>query len=351
MWDDEGWRMTARQVQLAREAGALGQLPSLLNQIALDAVYSGDLAAAASLIEEADAVREATGSRLALTAVMMLVSFRGREAEAAPLIQSAIEEAAAGGQGVAVTWAHLVTAIFCNGLGRHQEALAAAQQASGHAYAYSSMWVLPELIEAAARTGNMHIADDALDRLAEMTRAGGTEDGLGMEARSRALLSEGEAAEGHYREAIARLGRTRLRPQLARAHLLYGEWLRRERRRGEAREQLRTAYDMLDAMGMEAFAERARRELLATGETVARRTAPATRAGSDGTGEALTPQEAQVSRLARDGLSNPEIGARLFISPRTVQYHLSKVFTKLGISSRGQLHRALPSDPDPILPR
>jgi ATP/maltotriose-dependent transcriptional regulator MalT len=281
----------------------------------------------------------------------MLASLQGNQAEAAPLIQSAIEDATAGGEGMAVTYAHWVAAVLCNGLGRHQEALAAARQASDHVQLYVTSWELPELIEAAARTGNTRIASDAMDLLAEWTRAGGTEDGLGMEARSRALLSEGEAAEGHYREAIARLGRTRLRPQLARAHLLYGEWLRRERRRGEAREQLRTACQMLDAMGMEAFAERARRELLATGETVAKRTVPAARTRTAGSGEPLTAQEAQVARLARDGLSNPEIGARLFISPRTVQYHLGKVFTKLGISSRGQLHRALPSDPDPILPR
>jgi ATP/maltotriose-dependent transcriptional regulator MalT len=348
LWDDDGWRVTARQVQLAREAGALGRLPFLLTEMAIDAVWSGDLAAAASLIAEADAVCEATGSRLAPYAVMMLVSFRGREAEAAPLIQSTIEEAAtAGGQGLAVTWAHRVAAILCNGLGRYQEALAAARHASEHKHVPVSMWAAPELIEAAARTGNTRMASDALDLLAETTRPGGTDYGLGMEARSRALLSEGEAAEGYYREAIDRLGRTRRRPDLARAHLLYGEWLRREGRRGEAREQLRTACQMLDEIGMEAFAERARRELLATGETARKRT---TRAAA-GASQELTAQEAQVARLARDGLSNPEIGARLFISSHTVQYHLSKVFTKLDISSRGQLHRVLPGGPDPATPR
>jgi DNA-binding CsgD family transcriptional regulator/tetratricopeptide (TPR) repeat protein len=351
MWDDDSWRMTARQVQLARDAGALGQLQILMNQKAQDAVFSGDLAGAASLIEEADAVCEVIGSRIAPYAAMFLASLRGREAEAVPLIQSAIEDATAVGQGLAVTWAHRGAAVLYNGLGRYEEALAAARQASDHANVYLSMWAWPELIEAAARTGNNHIASDAMDLLAERSRGGGTECGLGMEARSRALLSEGEAAEGYYREAIARLGRTLYRPDLARTHLLYGEWLRQERRRGEARGQLRTACDMFDAMGTEAFAERARRELLATGETVTRRTAPAGRTRTGGTGEALTAQEAQVARLARDGLSNPEIGARLFISPRTVQYHLGKVFTKLNISSRGQLHRALPSDPDPVLPR
>jgi DNA-binding CsgD family transcriptional regulator len=205
---------------------------------------------------------------------------------------------------------------------------------------------LPELIEAAAHTGSTRIARGALDRLTERTRIGGTEGGLGIEARCRALLSEGESAEGDYREAIDRLDRTRMRPELARAHLLYGEWLRRERRRGEAREQLRRAHDMLDEMGMEAFAARAERELQATGDTTTKRTAPAARAGAAGTLEALTAQEAHIARLARDGLSNPEIAARLFLSSRTVQYHLSKVFAKLGISSRGQLHRVLPNDGD-----
>jgi ATP/maltotriose-dependent transcriptional regulator MalT len=274
----------------------------------------------------------------------MLASQRGDEAEAVPFIQSAMERAAAGGQGVAVTWAHWVTAILYNGLGRHQEALAAARQASEHAHVYVSMWARPELIEAAARSGEIHVARDALDRLAQSTRAGGTEYGRGIEARSRALLAERDAAEGHYSEAIGRLSRTRRRPELARAHLLFGEWLRRERRPGEARDHLRAAYRMLGAMGMAAFAERARRELLAAGETTAKRPVQA-----DPSGTALTAQEAQVARLARDGLSNPQIAARLFISTRTVQYHLSKVFVKLRISSRGALHRVLPDDSDSLL--
>jgi ATP/maltotriose-dependent transcriptional regulator MalT len=307
--------------------------------MAIDAVWSGDFAAAASLIAEAAAICEATGSGLAPYAAMMLASFRGREAEAAPLIQSAIEEGAAAGQGVAVTYAHFAAAVLYGGLGRYADALAAARQASEHKHPYVSVWTLPELIAAAVRTGEMRIASDALDLLAERTRAGGTEEGLGVEAWCRALLSEGEAAEGYYREAIGRLGPTRLRPDLARAHLLYGEWLRRERRRGEAGEQLRTAWRMLDEMGMEGFAERARRELLATGATAGERVGQAARGGTT-----LTSQEAQVARLARDGLSNPEIAARLFISTRTVQYHLSKVFAKLGISSRGQLYQVLPGE-------
>jgi len=339
LWADEGRRLTARQVQLARDVGALDQLPILLNMMAIDAVWSGDFAAAASLIAEAAAVCEATGSGLAPYAAMMLASFRGREAEAAPLIQSAIEKGAAAGQGVAVTYAHFAAAVLYNGLGRYADALAAARQASEHKHPYVSVWTLPELIAAAVHTGEMRIASDALDLLAERTRAGGTEEGLGVEAWCRALLSEGEAAEGYYREAIGRLGPTRLRPDLARAHLLYGEWLRRERRRGEAGEQLRTAWRMLDEMGMEGFAERGRRELLATGATAGERAGQAVRGGTT-----LTSQEAQVARLARDGLSNPEIAARLFISTRTVQYHLSKVFAKLGISSRGQLHQVLPGE-------
>ena len=314
-------------------------------------MWSGDFAAATSLIAEADTVRGATGSRIAPYAAMILASYRGREAEASPLIQATLEEAAARGPGLAVTFAHFAAAILCNGLSRHPEALAAARQASKHRHVYISVWVLPELIEAAVRTGNMHLAGDALDQLAAWTQAGGTEFGLGIEACSRALLSEGEAAEGYYREAIGRLARTRRRPDLARAHLLYGEWLRRERRRGEAREQLRTAYEMLHAMGMEGFAGQARRELRATGETARKRAARPARTPPGPAGEPLTGQEAQVARLARDGLSNPEIGARLFISARTVQYHLGKVFTKLGISSRGQLHRVLPKDPDPVPPR
>jgi len=196
------------------------------------------------------------------------------------------------------------------------------------------MWALAELIEAASRTGQRRLAADALGRLAEATSIGQTDWGQGIYARSRALLGDGEDAEGSYREAIDRLSRTGFRPELARAHLLYGEWLRREGRRADARAQLRTAHDMFDSIGMQACAERARGELLATGVTVRRRTAD--------TSDQLTPQEAQIARLARSGMSNPEIAAQLFLSPRTVEYHLAKVFTKLDITSRRQLRRALP---------
>jgi DNA-binding CsgD family transcriptional regulator len=336
LWDDGGWRVTVRQVQLAREAGALVQLPILLNRMGVDAVWSGDFTAATSLIAEADAVREATGAPLAPYAAMMLAAFRGNQADAAPMIESAVEQAAAGGQGLAATVANWVAAVLYNGLGSYEEALAAAREASEHGHAYQAVWALPEFIEAAVRTGHPHIADEALDRVTETARAGGTEHGLGIEARCRALLSEGEAAERYYGEAISRLSHSRRRPELARAHLVYGEWLRRERRRREARDQLRSAFEMFDAMGMEAFAGRARIELRATGEQARRR--------RPGVPEVLTPQEAQIARMVAEHLTNREIAARLFISASTVEYHLRKIFRKLGVTSRGQLARTLQDD-------
>jgi DNA-binding CsgD family transcriptional regulator len=333
LWDYQGYSLIEGPVQLAREVGALDRLPMLLNQLATAAVWRGDFAAAASLIAEADAVCEATGARNPHYAALRLAASRGREAEAARLIQATIEQAAAAGQGAAVTSAHWAAASLYNGLGRYADALAAARLASEQAPVSPAMRALPELVEAAVRTGNPGVARDALGRLAEWTQASGTDWGLGIEARSRALLTEGEAAESLYREAIAQLGRARIRAELARAHLLYGEWLRRQRRRTDAREQLRTACQMLDAIGMDGFAERARRELRAAGGTARKRAVT--------TGVELTAQEAQIARLAADGLSNPEIGTRLFLSPRTVQYHLGKVFIKLGITARAQLSRAL----------
>jgi len=335
LWDEVGWRaLLVRQVQLARDAGALDQLPVDLGALGTNAAWRGDFAEAAALIAETDAVCAATGSRSAPFAAMLLAALRGHEAEAGPLIEATIAEATAGGQGIAVTYAHWAAAVLANGLGRYADALAAAEQASQDSPAlYMAMWALPELIEAAARTGNTGVAHDALARLAETTQAGGTDFGLGMEARSRALVSEGETAEGCYREAIDRLGRIQLRPELARAHLLYGEWLRGEDRRRDARAELRTAYDLFTAMGIEAFAERARRELLATGDTVRTRTVQ--------TASELTAQEAHIARLAVDGRSNAEIGAQLFLSIRTVEWHLSKVYTKLGVGSRRELRSAL----------
>jgi DNA-binding CsgD family transcriptional regulator len=296
----------------------------------LDKARNGDLAGAALLVAESDAVAAATGSQLPPMAALRLEALRGREAEAAPLITATIERGTSRGQGLAVRVAQWSAAVLYNGLSRYDEAVSAARQVTADDIdPYPQMWALSELVEAAARSGDTDVASKAAERLAEVTIPAGTDWALGTEARSRALLLDGAAADEVYREAIERFGRTQLRPELARAHLLYGEWLRREGRRVDARGQLRTAHEMFFAVGMEAFAERARRELNATGEKVRKR--------SPETSDELTPQEEQIARLARDGLSNPEIGARLFISPRTVEYHLHKVFTKLGIRSRGEL--------------
>jgi ATP/maltotriose-dependent transcriptional regulator MalT len=258
------------------------------------------------------------------------------------LSDTTVREATASGQGTAIEFADFARALILNGLGRYREALVPARDAADATPDLAvAGWGLGELIEAAARSGETELARGALERLAERNRFVATDWGLGVEARLRALLTDGNEAERLYREAIERLVRTRLRPELARAHLLYGEWLRRENRRVDARVQLRAAHDQLTSIGMEGFAERARRELQATGEKARKRTA-ATR-------DDLTAHERQIAELARDGLSNPEIGARLFLSPRTVEYHLSKVFSKLGISSRRELAGALPSsDPAPV---
>jgi DNA-binding CsgD family transcriptional regulator len=343
LWDDVRWRaILVRQVQLARDAGALDQLPIDLGSLGTDAAWRGDFAAAAALIAETAAVCAATGARSAPFAAMLMASLRGDQAEATPLIEATIAEASASGQGIAATYAHWAAAILNNGLGRYADALAAAQYATQETpVLYMSMWALPELVEAATRCGNSQLAAQALERLTETTRPGGTDFGLGVEARSHALVSEGAVAEKLYHEAIDRLGRTKLRPELARAHLLYGEWLRRAGRRIDARVHLREAHEMLTAIGVEGFAERARRELLATGETVRKRRV-------ETTGD-LTTQEAQIARLARDGLSNPEISTQLFLSPRTVEWHLRKVFAKLGISSRRQLRGALPDAGRPTM--
>ena len=338
LWDVDGYEaISAGATQLARAAGALDQLPIGLQAQAAVATWCGDFPAAAALIREVRLVCEATGTLMAPYAAISLAAARGRESEAIPLLEATLAEALAGGQGIAVSWVRWATAVLCNGLGRYADAAAAAELASQVPEYLVTGLALPDLVEAAARTGNTRLAAGAVDRLAETTQPGGTDWGLGVEARSRALVSEGRAAEDLYREAIDRLRRTRLRPELARAHLLYGEWLRRENRRADARGQLRTAHELLSDIGMEAFAERARQELQATGETARKRTAQPAAASQE-----LTAQEAQVAQLARDGLSNPEIGTRLFISSHTVQYHLGKVFAKLGITSRGQLHRALP---------
>ena len=333
VWDDESWRaICAKHIRLLRNAGALAELPIQLSGMGMARSWVGDFAGAAALATEADSVAAATGGRFVPYALLRLRALQGRETEASAVI----EQAAAGGPGVAI-YAHWAAAVLYNGLARYEEAAEAARQATTNTFDYFvSAWALPELVEAAARAGNPGLSRDALERLAKVTQPCGTDVALGIEARSRALLNYGMAADDLYRVAIGRLGRTRLRPELARAHLLYGEWLRREGRRADAREQLRTAHEMFTAFGMEAFAERTGHELVATGEKVRRR--------SPDTREELTPQEEQIARLARDGLSNPEIGAQLFVSARTVEWHLRNVFFKLGITSRRQLRTALPED-------
>jgi ATP/maltotriose-dependent transcriptional regulator MalT len=337
LFDDDAWHaLGSRNVQIARDAGALAVLPLALNYLATMRTFEGNLQAAAALLDEAAAIADATGTAPIAFGRLLLAGFGGDEAQASALIEASEAAATARGEGVVLTVGELARAVLHNGLGHYQAALDAAQSASTQDELMFSVWSLPELVEAAARSGRTELAADAVEWLCERTQAAGTELALGLEARSRALLSEGERAEGLYREAIQRLGGTRMRSVLTRAHLLYGEWLRRENRRGDARDQLRIAYDGFTAMGMAAFAERARRELLATGETVHKRTVEAR--------YELTAQEVQIARLAGGGLSNPEIAAQLFLSTRTVEWHLRKVFSKLGISSRRELDRAL-TDP------
>jgi DNA-binding CsgD family transcriptional regulator len=306
-------------------------------QLAWPCLVEGELATAVRLVEEDRLIAEATSNPSGGYPAMVVAAWRGQEPQASELIAATAREAAARGMGRVVNYASHASSVLYNGLGRHDAARDAARQAFERDPVGYGPLVVPELAEAAARTGDVALVTAALEWLSERTRVTPNEWALGIEARIRALLGEGDAAERCYQESIERLGRTQIRSQLARGHLLYGEWLRRERRRGEAREQLRTAYEMLESMGIGAFAERARRELQATGETARRRVAE--------TAVDLTAQEAQVARLAREGLSNPQIGARLFISTRTVQYHLGKVFAKLGITSRAQLDQALPADP------
>ncbi|WP_328600997.1 AAA family ATPase [Actinomadura physcomitrii] len=345
VWDDRAIRVLAgRVVEGARAAGALTELPLCLTPLGIAVSWTGDFTAAAAIVAEIEDVSAATGVPIAPHVELRLNALRGRETETEAHIAAAIEEAVAGGQLMGVTAAQWAAAVLYNGLGRYRQALEAARVCTRTAELWVPAWALPELVEAAVRAGEDGLARAALDDLADAAEPSGTDWALGVLARSRALLDDGTGAEDLHREAIERLGRTELRPELARAHLLYGEWLRRNRRQGEARDRLRTAYDMFASIGMEAFAERAHRELIAAGESVRRRTAdvPA--------GEELTPQERQIALLVREGLTNPEIGTRLFISPRTVEWHLRKVFAKLGISSRRQLAGALPSassGPDP----
>jgi DNA-binding CsgD family transcriptional regulator len=333
VWDEEGLlAICARQVQVVRDAGALASLPIHVTYLGMATLWLGDFAGAASLVAEVENVAAMTGSRFLDYTLLRLRALQGREGEAAAAIANAIK--LFGAQGMTATRAQWAAAVLCKASAamrrRHRRPRQATSDALNH---WIIMWVLPELVEAAARGGDVELARDALERLAKTTQPCGADFALGREARSRALLSDGAAAEELYREAIERFSRTRLRPDLARAHLLYGEWLRRENRRVDAREQVRTAHEMFVAVGMDAFAERAGKELQASGEKVRKRAVE--------TRDDLTAQERQIARLACDGMSNPEIGSRLFLSPRTVEWHLRNVFAKLDIHSRRELPKAL----------
>ena len=336
VWDFDSYMvLSTRSVELARATGALASLSIALNGQGQGATYCGDFEIATSLAAEKDVVNEVTGIRQATTCDLLLAGYRGRPAEATALFSATTRDSIARGEGCAIQLADWAAAVLHNGLGHYAEALAAAEPATEETHQpLATQLILPELIEAAVRTGRADLAREALGRLSAMTAIGGSDWAKGLEARSRALVSEGQEAEQCYAEAVERLGRTRLRPELARAHLLYGEWLRRENRRGDARHQLHAAYHLLAAIGADAFAERARRELLATGEKVRQREVD--------TYSQLTSQEEHIGRLARDGRTNPEIATELFISTRTVEWHLRKVFAKLGITSRRDLHNALP---------
>jgi DNA-binding CsgD family transcriptional regulator len=339
VWDYPSWdALSARLVKLCRETGALIALPIALSSRAAVHVFAGELETAGSLIAEIDAVSGAISSSIAPYGALALAAFRGNEVETSALVEASRRDVEGRGEGAGLTLLEWATAVRCNGLGRYEDALAAAERASEDTQVpLISNWAAVELVEAATRSGMPERATSVLRRVSINAHAAGTEWALGVEARSRALAGDAEHAESAYREAIDRLSRTRLRVELARAHLLYGEWLRRQRRRLDAREQLRRAHELFTGFGMEAFAERARIELRATGEHARKRTV--------GTRHDLTAQEALIARLASRGASNPEIAAQLFISPATVAYHLRKVFTKLGVSSRRQLVRALPEPP------
>jgi DNA-binding CsgD family transcriptional regulator len=335
LWDDERWdNFSARRVAIAREAGAISELPAALTSRAYVQLFAGKLAEASSLVREAQTVAGAAGANLVPYGAIGLAAWQGREDLFHLVIDAAIDDAVVRGEGVGVTVTHWASALLFNGLCRYDDALAAALELAKHPRALvPSGWVSTELIEAAVRSGATELATDVLERLSETTGVSGTDWALGVEARSRALVSDRDAAEPLYREAIERLDGTLIRVDLARSRLLYGEWLRREGRRVDAREQLHQAHNTFATIGMEAFAERARRELSAAGEKVPKRSVE--KQGR------LTQQEEQIARLARNGLSNPEIGTQLFISGRTVEWHLRNAFGKLGISSRKQLRMAL----------
>ena len=344
LWNDAACANIASGLSVvARERGALTVLPFALNYSAAHQIFAGMFDLAEQLVNEADQITTATGNVPIADFSVLLAAWRGDRDKTYQLRAAVIPDATARGESFAVEAAEWAAATLHIGKGEYADAVTAAQRAYDPDGLGFNTWVLPELIEAAARNGDPATARAAFEELAERSSLSGTEWARGIEARSRALLTDGQEAEDLYREAIEQLGRSRVAVHHARAQLIYGEWLRRERRRIDAREQLKAAYAAFDAMGADAFAERAQRELLATGETVRKRAADAR--------EALTPQEAQIARLADDGLTNPEIGEQLFLSHRTVEWHLGKVFTKLGISSRRELTKALRgsnSEPAPL---
>jgi len=334
IWDDEGiLAISSRNLRIVRNAGAFGELPQHLLSFGIARMWIGDFTGVEVVMAENESIVAATG-RYSGFLLPALRALQGNEPETSALIAEIVQQASLPGREGEATPAYWAAAVLNNGLGRYDAATTAAVEASRNtSNPWFAVWALAELVEAATRLGDAEMARGALERLAETTQPAGTDFALGIEARCRAVTVDSEGAEALYREGIERLGRRQLRPDCARAQLLYGEWLRREGRRIDAREQLGAAYETFDAIGMEAFAERARRELAATGAKVRRR--------SPDTRDDLTPQEEQIARLARDGLSNPEIGAQMFISARTVEWHLRKVFTKLGITSRRQLRTML----------
>jgi DNA-binding CsgD family transcriptional regulator len=340
IWDDEhAHSLSHSSVQIARETGTLGELALAMSARAPIQVFCGDLAAAAATVSETGSVEEVTGIRSAPYGALIVSAWQGRQPETTSLIETTERDAEARGEGIGLAISAYARAVLSNGLGLYEEALAAAITASEHREVVAENWGLSELVEPATRCGRTDLATDAMKRLAAKAQATRTDWAFGIEARARALLGEGADADRWFRTAIEHLGRTRIRAELARTHLLYGEWLRREGRRLDARTELNAAHELFTTMGMEAFAERAGSELLATGETARRRIAT--------TRDDLTPHERQIAELARDGLSNADIAARLFLSRRTVEWHLRHVFSKLGIRSRRQLEGALQaSDPE-----